>query len=149
MQSVPRAEEAEHYLHLGALLAHEGLQLLIPTPTLGEILAVVPAGGRAAALAAIEEMESVRIVSYDALAAVAAADLFAKPKGGSRSRPWQHVKIDLQVVACAVRYDAGGICALDGDHAGIARRSPHPLIVGAPARFLAQVPLLGAKPRSE
>jgi hypothetical protein len=61
-----------------------------------------------------------KILELDTFAAKEVGDLAGK---GVRERSphvgRQRVKVDVEIVACAIRWGAKGLCALDGDHAGI------------------------------
>lgn len=143
LQRHPAASEADIHAQVQALLDDESAYLIVPTPTLMEILAIVKPEERAAAIDALESLPRLTVRGFDALAALAAANLLTKATKLQRAAGWQAMKVDAQVVACAVRYGADAVCALDGDHVRLAERAPREIIVGRPERFLKQLPLLG------
>lgn len=108
--------------------------LCLPTPALAEVLAGVSADRRDAALDLLSKM--FEIVVFDRDAAVVAADLVNPALRGPRTASKQQIKVDVEILACAIRWKADGICAYDGDHEAILARAHGRLKAGPPERFL-------------
>lgn len=114
-------------------------QLLIPTPALAEALSWVPAERREAAERALVSLPGVAVVSFDQRAAMTAAGLGSVKL---KDRSHQKIKVDLQILACALRYGAEGLCTADDDHARVAKTAQVALKVGPPTLFVPQLPLV-------
>lgn len=74
------------------------------------------------------------ILDLDKDAAVVVGDIALAGIRGRRGTR-QQVKVDVEIVACAIRWNAEGICFLDGDHDGIVARSGIGLRTGRPSDF--------------
>lgn len=135
----PKAGQETLSAQARALLDAPGLELLLPTPALAEVLAQLPEEERDNALFMLEQIENLHIVSFAAQAARIAARVRAT---GTPTRSHQFVKFDIQIAACAVRWNATGLCALDGDHVTIVAGLGSAMEVGPPSRFLVQQPLI-------
>jgi len=111
--------------------------LAMPTPVVGEILAGFPSEKQARAAQILAETFEILTLDFRAAEVVgrlAVASIRHRKKSASR----QAVKIDVEIVACAVRWGAGGVCFLDGDHDRIATRASAELLTGPPTTFLPQ-----------
>ena len=115
----------------------------MPTPALGEVLAGVPAEKPAPAMLRLQRRFQMLVLDVDSARVV--ADLASKGvRGRAPELSRQRVKVDVEIVACALRWGARGLCVLDGDHAGIlARNKVTSLRCGTPSVFTpSQQPLL-------
>lgn len=75
------------------------------------------------------------VLDYDKDAALVAGRIaLAAIRGRAKSNK-QAVKIDVEIVACAKRWGAVGLCATDGDHARIVEAGCLSLEVGGPLKF--------------
>lgn len=113
-------------------------ELFIPAPALAEALAWLPEAARLPALKGLVALPGVRVVPFDQASAVLAAGLGPVKLVDRRH---QKVKVDLQIVASARRYEADGLCSVDGDFDRVVRASKWKLRVGPPEEFIQQVPL--------
>lgn len=99
--------------------------LIVPTPTLAEILVQAEDDGPAF-LEQVNSYSRVRVKPFDQRAAVelAATTREAKAKGDKKSgstAPWQKVKLDRQIVAIAVVARASHLYTDDGNMAAFGR----------------------------
>lgn len=134
----PRAGQEEVAAHVMRMVDDAFHRLIIPTPALTEILGVISRDRRAGAVERLMRIETIEFCAFDEHAARIAADLCIKT--GARV-PWQHVKVDAMIVACAFKVGAEAVCALDGDHERLAKRGPRGMLVLPPEKFLQQLPL--------
>ncbi len=91
---------------------------------------------------AIEEGFDVLAFDYDA--ALVAAELWAHVVGGKRGqrlKPRPCLKLDTEIVACAIRHGVMGLCSVDGQVPTIASRVKHTVKVGPPEDFLKGITL--------
>lgn len=107
----------------------------IAMPTLSELLVKIPPGKRAEVADLLAA--GFELLEFDRGAAVEAAAMFAhRPKG-----PRQVVKVDMQIVACALRWGVDGFCTYDPDQADRMRRAAPTLKIGPPSVFLEGTPV--------
>lgn len=96
--------------------------LALPTPALGEVLAGVPREKRVPALHALQRMFQMLVLDVDC--AVRVAELASKGvRGRDPGVSRQRVKVDVEIISCALRWGAKGLCVLDGDHEGVLKRN--------------------------
>lgn len=119
-------------------------ELCLPAPALGEVLAGIPLARQDAS----EEIMSriFLVLDYDRESAKVAGRIGLAALRGRKDSGKQAVKIDVEIIACAVRWGAVGICALDGDYKRILAAGKLDLEVGPPSRFTPpQQPLFRAE----
>ena len=107
--------------------------MCLATPALGEVLAGVPKGKRAEAAEILCRM--FEILDLDKDAALVVGDIALEGIRGRKNTTRQAVKVDIEIIACAVRWNAGGICFMDGDHDRIAKRAKLDIVTGGPEAF--------------
>jgi hypothetical protein len=109
--------------------------LALAAPALGEVLTGVPKPKRSKALTALQKM--FQMLALDVECAMYVADLASKGvRGRNPAVSRQRVKVDVEIVACALRWGAKGLCVLDGDHHGILTRNRiTTMLCGAPITF--------------
>lgn len=134
----PRVGQVDAAAHMIRLVEEEVHSLFLPTSALAEVVAVVDTVRRPALIQQLTSIPLLEIVPFDTKAALVAAEITRRTGGRT---PWQHVKVDAQIVATAFSLDADALCTMDGDHVALAARGPKKLIVGGPATFLRQMPL--------
>ncbi|MFH1465053.1 MAG: hypothetical protein ABIO70_11770 [Pseudomonadota bacterium] len=107
--------------------------LCLAAPALGEVLAGVPKAKREQAADILCRM--FEILDLDKDAALVVGDIALEGIRGRGATSRQAVKVDIEIVACAVRWKAGGVCFFDGDHDRIVKRAGLALVTGGPATF--------------
>jgi len=116
-------------------LPEQEWKLAMPTPVVGEILSGFPFGNQKRAAEVISQTFKILNLDFEAAEVVGKLALSALKNRG-KNTPRQAVKVDVEIVACAIRWNAGGLCFLDGDHQRIVEKSGQDLEVGAPSKFL-------------
>ncbi|MED5370790.1 MAG: hypothetical protein VX899_07240 [Myxococcota bacterium] len=130
----PREGQEEGWSEARELLkiSDEDWVLAIATPAAGEVLAGVPARSREDVAEFIEQNFEILDLNWDAAKEV--GKIATKGLRGRRGEK-QRVKVDIEIVGCAVAWGAAGLCALDGDHDRIVERNGLDLLVGPPSAF--------------
>ena len=130
----PPGQEAkwEEALEL-SLINTDEWRLCLATPALGEVLAGVPKSKRKQAAEILCRM--FEILDLDKDAAIVVGDIALEGIRDRKKANRQAVKIDVEIIACAVRWDAGGVCFFDGDHERIINRVGLDLQAGSPTSF--------------
>ena len=117
----------ERVEYLASSINASGEQIGIPTPALAEVL--VRAGrGRSQFVSILSDRMRFQLVSFDARAAIEAAELIALIK--SKQETWgthAKVKFDIQIVATAKAEDASVIYSDDQDIENFAKRLKIPV----------------------
>jgi len=108
-------------------------RLCLPTPALGEVLAGVPLKKQDKTAEILSRM--FEILDYDKESALIAGRIALAGIRGRKKVGKQAVKIDIEIIACAARWRASGLCALDGDHHRIVELGKLELLVGGPSKF--------------
>lgn len=99
-------------------------RLIIPTPALAETLCFASNPGQVSRK--LGEFACIEIVGFDEISSIEFAELIqhSKPElrqtAADASRPWQHLKMDLQIVSIAKAHGAGRVITDDGPQANFA-----------------------------
>lgn len=133
-------QEAEHAAAMRVITELSSqFDFALPAPALGEVLAFMPADKRQVTMDKLTK--AFTILALDAEAAVYVGDI-ARQSLKARSAAKQAVKVDIEVVACCLRWGAAGVCSADADFvkivgvASAAGRAKPAFMVGPPDRFL-------------
>lgn len=129
-------------------------EFAISTPAVGEVIAFLPSVRQ---VQVGEDLESLfrRILVYDFQAALLVGRWHNRSLEKRKQRPLadqggrQCLKVDLEILACAVRYKAHGICFVDGDHADLVTEFALPIEAGPPMQFLKSVQLSLPQPKRQ
>lgn len=138
----PKADEIELWRRVQQLRAlGDAVRWALPAPVVGELLAAVPKALRPKTQRAIEE--GFDVLSFDYEAALVAAELWAAVvqdiRGKRNPKPRPCLKLDTEIVACAIRHGVMGLCSVDTKVATTASRVKHGVKVGEPEVFLVGV----------
>lgn len=115
----------------------EDFSLFVPTLAIAEIVAPMSADMAAEVCNQIESMYTV--VDFDRDAARSLAGWHGPIKAANRARPRgeqvnsKALKVDLMILACAIRFKMDGPCTLDGHFHEVKERFGLPIQVGGPS----------------
>ncbi|MEM6890891.1 MAG: hypothetical protein AAF636_22555 [Pseudomonadota bacterium] len=115
--------------------------LIIPTPALAETLCCATPASQI--IARLREFACLELVAFDQMSAIELSELIIGQKtdvkkiGSDATRPWQHLKMDLQIVAIAKAHGADRIITDDGPQSNFAK------LAGLDVVHTWDIPLLG------
>lgn len=132
--SAPRGQEQQAADAVHLLSLTDQYVFAITTPTVAELLVHVRDESR---LAVVGELErSFQVYAFDTAAAVIAARLWNGRLKGKNAGDRQVVKVDLQIAATAIRWDAKAFCTFEDQQKKRIQAVAPSVTAGAPIVFL-------------
>jgi predicted nucleic acid-binding protein len=109
---------------------------IVPAIALAEAIAALEPRHRRAAIALFKN--SMEVVAFDTKAAIAVGDLWKSVWSPREGRDRVALKADIDIIACAARWEAEGFCTFDDDARVSAEESGQFRKVGTPLQFSPQ-----------